>query len=581
MASATDAPSVGAQNLPLIRERSLIGIKMMLAFVVAFALLDVVVNPAHLVPLGALKLVMLSALAAAYRLVHTRFAERHLLLLVLFFMSVIAGSIVAGSVLIGDTLITIVLFSALSVVTAAMFPWGARIQFALSLLLAGFVLLNGYLVHGFSATLGYAQLGAVGFILWSNHLALLASRTRSQLLQANEELRVAKEEAEVAAREAREAYHEAQSAARARTAFLAAMSHELRTPLHGMLGLAQIILAKEKPSERRQHLELIDETGRGLLQIVNDVLDYSRIDAGRVEVNPVSTDVAAMLERVRSLLAPLAEKKRLPLKVDLDVGRAPHLFLDELRVRQVLLNVVGNAVKFTERGHVRVEAAVRESEPLALMIEVHDTGRGVSEAELEQIFDPFERGDRDSSTPGDGTGLGLSICRGLVEAMDGTIAMESELGVGSVVRISIPTRAAAAAPRSEMPSEGPEHALEVLVVEDNPVNQLVMKLMLEQLGHRPTVAATGEEAVKATREQCFPAIIMDLHMPDMEGTEAAERIIAECSSRGEGAPRIIACTASVLREDRERCEAAGMSGFLPKPLRVHQLARELARVPAP
>lgn len=364
----------------------------------------------------------------------------------------------------------------------------------------------------------------------------------------------------------------AEAAASARTLFLARMSHELRTPMNGVLGLADVLLESQPSDEQREALELMRRSGSHLLALINDVIDFARLDAGQFPLTSEPVDLHELVSDTAELLRPAAERGSLRLTVRVD-PRAPRFVRgDALRLRQVLLNLVGNAVKFTPRGSVELALEAHGAE-LALV--VTDTGVGVEEGLRARLFDAFEQGGPHVG----GSGLGLTISKRLVERMGGSIAVTSVVGQGSVFTVRLPCEEVAApdgaaTPATASPSRLPP--LRVLVVDDNELNLRVATALLRKAGCVPTPVTDGAQAIAAVLDGDFEAVLMDCQMPGVDGF-AATRSIRELAGAPGRVP-IIALTASVLPEEIERCRLAGMDGWLGKPVTLAALTTTLARL---
>lgn len=375
----------------------------------------------------------------------------------------------------------------------------------------------------------------------------------------------------VAAKEAAEAN------ARAKSEFLANMSHELRTPMNGVIGMADLLLAEELSATQREYAETIRTSADHLLALLNDILDFSKIEAGAMTLEHIPFAPAEPIGSLIDTFRPGAVKKGLALAADLSPRLPAALLGDPLRLRQVLANLVGNALKFTPSGSVTVYIDwVAER----LILAVRDTGIGIDEATLAKLFTPFTQADSSMTRKYGGTGLGLAITKRLVELMGGAISVASQPGQGSTFRVEIPaplatlesegaTGQAALATEAAAPQMG-AHTLSILVAEDNRVNQQVVTAMLQRLGHRVTLAADGSEAVEAFCNGHFDLILMDALMPKMDGFDATQAIRTIEATRGGHVP-IAALTASVLEGDREKCLAAGMDDFLAKPITLDSL----------
>ncbi|HLO77838.1 MAG TPA: ATP-binding protein [Magnetospirillum sp.] len=368
---------------------------------------------------------------------------------------------------------------------------------------------------------------------------------------------------------------EAEAAARAKSEFLAVMSHEIRTPMNGILGMARLMLDEPMASGQRSRLETLRHSAEALLAILDDILDFSKLEAGRVDFEQIPFAAAPLFEDVARLMRPRAEEKGLALTVDVVATLPPWLLGDPSRLRQILLNLVGNAVKFTDQGRVTLRVAAAGD---MLDCSVIDTGIGLDDEAKGRLFQSFSQADASTSRRYGGTGLGLAISKRLVEGQGGSIGVESTLGQGSRFWFRLPlveaapaTARPAAAPAPDLP------ALVVLLAEDNVINQMVARGFLQRAGHRVVVANNGAEAVDLIRHGGrFDLVLMDMQMPEMDGLEATRAIRA---LPGEAARLpIVALTANAMRADEERCLAAGMNDFVAKPLDPDRLLAAMARV---
>ncbi len=374
-----------------------------------------------------------------------------------------------------------------------------------------------------------------------------------------------------AERQAREAL---EAAARAKSEFLANMSHEIRTPLNGVVGVAELLREGLRPAEQRELLGVLQQSAQALAALVNDILDFSKAESGQMTLEETPFSPADILRQVSALFEPAAAAKGLRFTTVTDPEAEAPVVGDPLRLRQVFSNLAGNAVKFTEAGEVTVRLGA--SAPGRLEFEVRDTGIGFAPAAAERIFDRFVQADSSTTRQFGGTGLGLAITKRLVELMGGEIGADSEPDRGSRfwVRLTLPPAPDPAAPPKE---EAPvaRLAARVLLVEDHAVNQVLTQRLLARLGCETELAADGQQALEVFVPGRYDAILMDCHMPRLDGF-LATAAIRRREPPGVRVP-IIALTASVLEEDRRRCHAAGMDDFLPKPLELAALSRTLAR----
>jgi len=400
---------------------------------------------------------------------------------------------------------------------------------------------------------------------------------RSALLEQASQLAVARDRAE--------------QGARAKSEFLAAMSHELRTPMNGVLGMAQLLLHTPLSDEQATRVQMLRKSGESLLRIINDVLDFSKIEAGKLSIESHPFDLCAVLEEVRETLASAADVVGPTLAVEIDPLCPRHVMGDAGRIRQVLFNLVGNAIKFTDRGEVRVSASVsNEAGVTGVRLCVTDTGIGIAPETLQRLFAPFTQADATTTRKRGGTGLGLVISRKLCEMMGGTLSVTSAVGQGSTFWVTLPLAPApdrgdgttvrttpsganGAVPPADPHSTDPR-GVRVLVAEDNMINQVVAVSLLAHLGCTVDVAADGREAVRRWSEGAYDLIFMDCQMPEMDGMEAT-RAIRASEREGSRIP-IVALTANAMSDDREACLAAGMDDHISKPVSEEALLGALA-----
>jgi len=368
----------------------------------------------------------------------------------------------------------------------------------------------------------------------------------------------------------------AESSSRARSAFLAVMSHEFRTPMNAIIGLADVLLDAPLAPAHRAHALTISDSARALLGLLEDILDFAKVDAGKLSLSPAPFDLRALAASVVEMLRPAAIARGLDLSLDLSPEVPPHLLGDHARLRQVLVNLVSNGVKFTERGAVTLRIRPNGGDH-QIAFRVEDTGIGLTSEVIARLFRAFEQADSGVARRYGGTGLGLVTSKRIVAVMGGDIHVESEPGRGSVFSFTI--RLAEAAPPSApiaLPRAEDRPPLAILVVDDHPINREVARAKLGQLGYQADLASDGPAAVEAAATKGYDVVLMDLQMPGMSGIEATARIVE--AAGGERCPHVIAMTASVFEEDREACRRAGMRDFVGKPIDLFQLDAVLRRV---
>ena len=421
-------------------------------------------------------------------------------------------------------------------------------------------------------------------------LVLLVLRNITERVRQEQELKSTNEFLATTTEWAREMAASAELASAAKSEFLANVSHEIRTPMNGILGMTELTLMTPLTSEQREYLSMVQSSAESLLGLLDEILDLSKAEAGWMELRCASFDLRDLLHQAIRPLMHRAQARGLELSCLVGDEAPRHLFGDAGRLRQVIINLVGNAIKFTDHGQIRVQvsAAPAGDGRARVRFLVRDTGIGMDPGKLQSIFEPFTQLDGSSTRKRGGTGLGLSISARLVELMGSRLYVTSAPGEGATFAftLSLPLGEPPAGPGTAQPAPpavkpatlaAGGRPLRCLIAEDNPVNQLLVVRMLEVAGHSVTVAATGREVVEHARRGNFDLILMDIQMPDMDGLEAAAALRSDELLSGGHIP-IVAMTAHAMASDRESCLRAGMDGYLSKPLRMENLLREIDRV---
>ncbi len=419
-------------------------------------------------------------------------------------------------------------------------------------------------------------------LIWCFRDISAKKQTELRQMQLMEDLRKAKEEAE--------------EAVRTKAAFLAMMSHEIRTPINGVIGMTQLLAGTDVTPEQAKFIRTIQVSGEMLLSVINDILDFSKIESGKLELENAPLDVRAVVRDIYDVQLAKAKEKKLKFEVGMNSHVPPFIIGDVTRIRQILLNLVSNALKFTDTGFVRIgvrlvadEAPIADR-PFQLLFSVSDTGIGISDQQMQRLFQPFSQASVSTSRKYGGTGLGLVICKKLVETMGGNIQAESKADQGSIFSFTITTQIAKQHPTYTLQDAldknnevlgrlGDRLPLKILIAEDNLINQELAMAMLIKMGYQPDVVDNGLAVLEALQVEHYNLLLLDVQMPEMDGLETADYLVNHWHELHTGyeRPTIIAMTASAMQGDREICLRAGMDDYISKPIMMDSLQRTIEK----
>ncbi|MBF0543851.1 MAG: response regulator [Candidatus Riflebacteria bacterium] len=377
----------------------------------------------------------------------------------------------------------------------------------------------------------------------------------------------------------------AEEASLAKSQFLANMSHEIRTPMNGVIGMADLLLSTELDSKQKAFTEMIVRSGKALLTVINDILDFSKIEAGMLRLETIPFNLKDLIDEIFIILGKRTKEKSLSFTYSYPESVPSNVLGDPVRIRQILFNLLDNAIKFTEKGFIQLKASLKkiEGDKIEVLLEVEDSGIGISEPKLNAIFEKFNQADPTITRRYGGTGLGLTISKHLAEMMGGIMTVRSEIGKGTSFIVQIPfTRVENTDFFKQTPANSPSTMIQkknskILVVEDDIINQKVIQGTLSRLGYGCEVVDSGAGSIETCSKNCFDLILMDCQMPEIDGFEATKSIRKILSPKQYQKTPIIALTACVMEKDRQKCLDAGMDDFLPKPVEPDKLAKILEK----